>query len=140
VLQPLSDELKEAMDIDEDVEGVLISDVVDDSPADEFGLEDGDVIIAIDDEEIETVKRATRAIKAYSPGDEVEIVVLRDGDRKRVLKVELGERDEAKIADLDLDFDLDIIPEIEHAFQGWMGESHGFLGVQIQDMSRDLAE
>ena len=63
VLQPLSDELKEAMDIDGDVRGVLVSDVVDDSPADESGLEDGDVIIAIDDEETETRPRKPTRVK-----------------------------------------------------------------------------
>jgi C-terminal processing protease CtpA/Prc len=140
VLQPLSEELKEAMDIDEDVEGVLVSDVIDDSPADEFGLEDGDVIVAIGDEQVESVKEAVRAIKSYSPEDEVEIVLLRDGDRKKVLKVALGERDEGKMADLDLDLDLDFLPEIEHAFKGWMDEPQGFLGVEIMDMSEDLAE
>lgn len=140
VLQPLSDELKDAMDIDGDVQGVLVSDVVGDSPADEFGLEDGDVIIAIDDEETATVKGVVRAIKAYSPGDEVEIVVLRDGNSKRTLKVELGEREEDKIVDLDLDLDLDMIPEIGRAFSGWAGGPQGFLGVRIQDMSGDLGE
>ena len=140
VLQPLSDELKDAMDIDEDVRGVLVSDVVDESPADEFGIEDGDVIISIGDEDTDRVKDAVRAIQAYSPGEEVEIVILRDGERKRVLKVELGERDEDKIVDLDLDFDFDEMPDIKRAFQGWMGEPQGFLGVQVQDMSGDLAE
>lgn len=140
VLQPLSEELKEAMDIDQDMEGVLVSDVIDDSPADEFGLEDGDVIVAIGDEKVESVKEAVRVIKSYSPEDEVEIIVLRDGDRKKTLKVALGERDEDKMADLDLDLDLDFLPEIKHAFKGWMQEPQGFLGVQIQDMSEDLAE
>ena len=140
VLQPLSDELKDAMDIDGDIRGVLVSDVVGDSPADESGLEDGDVIIAIDDEETGTVKGLVRAIRAYSPGDEVEVVVLRDGDRKRTLKVELGERDEDKIVGLDLDLDLDMIPEMGRAFKDWMGEPQGFLGVRIQNVSGDLGE
>jgi C-terminal processing protease CtpA/Prc len=139
VLQPLSDELKEAMDIDEDVGGVLVSDIVDDSPADEYGLEDGDVIIGIDDEEIESVKEAVKAIKSYSPGDEIDVVVLRDGDRKKVIEVELGERDEDKIVDMDFDFDFDFLPEIEKSFK-WIGKSQGFLGVEIRDMSGDLAD
>ncbi len=137
VLQPLSDELKQAMEIDEAVQGVLVSDVVDGSPADESGLEDGDVIIAIDDEKTETVKGAVRAIKAYSPGDQVEIVVLRDGGGERTLKVELGEREEDRMTDLDLD--LDVIPRIGRAFKSWANEPQGFLGVRIQDMSGDLA-
>jgi C-terminal processing protease CtpA/Prc len=137
VLQPLSDDLKEAMDIDRDIEGVLVSDVIDDSPADEYGLEDGDVIVAVGREDIGSVKNAVAAIKSFSSGDEVDVVVIRDGARK-VLNVVLGERDEDKI--VDLDFDIDVLPEIERAFKGWQHEPQGFLGVEIRDMSADLAE
>jgi S1-C subfamily serine protease len=144
VLQPLSEELKQAMDVNDDVEGVLVSDVVDDSPADRCGLVEGDIIIAIDDEDTKTVKDAVRAIKSYSPGDEVDIVVLREGERERIQNVELTERDTDKLADLDLDFDLSAVPEIQHelqqAFEGWVDHPQGYLGVRIQDMSKDLAE
>lgn len=140
VLQPLTDELKQAMDIDEDVTGVLVGDVVDESPADEFGIEKGDVIISIGDDETSTLKGALRTLKAYSPGDDVDVVVLRGGDKRRVITVELGEREKDKIVDLDLDFDVDEIPDIARAFEGWMDGPRGFLGVQIQEMSRDLAE
>lgn len=135
VLQPLSEELKEAMEVDRDVEGVLISEVVDDSPADRFGLEDGDVILSIDREEVGSVKEAVRAIKDFSPGDEIEVAVLRDGRRKRVIEVELGGREEKKVVDLDRDF----IPEIGKNFK-WEVKPGGFLGVEIHGMSEDLAE
>lgn len=138
VLQPLSEDLKDAMDIDGDIAGVLVSDVVSDSPADEYGIEDGDVIISIGGDETGTVTKAVRAIKGYSPGDAVEIVILRDGGRKRTFKVKLGERDEDKIGGMDREFYK--MPDIKRAFQGWMDESQGFLGVQIHDMTADLAE
>jgi C-terminal processing protease CtpA/Prc len=135
VLQPLSDELKDAMDIDHDVQGVLVSDVVAESPADASGLEDGDVIVAIGDDEIESVTEAVDAIKAFEPGDDVDVVVLRDGNKRKVIQVELGERGKDKIMDLGLDF----IPEITKGFK-WIGGSQGFLGVEIHDMSADLAD
>jgi S1-C subfamily serine protease len=137
VLQPLTVDLKEAMDLDRDFEGVLISDVVDDSPADEYGLEKGDIILQIDGKEIRTVSTATRIVKAHSPGDDVKIVVLRDGDRKKVIGVTLGEPE-----DVDYEvFDLDVLPDIGKSFKGvWIGEGEGYLGVKVQDVSSDLGD
>jgi serine protease Do len=112
---------------------VLVSNVVDGSPADESGLQDGDIITAIGDEDIGSVKEAVNAIKSSSPGDEVEVVILREGNKKTV-EVKLGEREENKITDLD----LDILPDIQKAFK-WTSEPQGFLGVEIHDMSKDLA-
>ena len=89
-LQALNEDLKEAMDMDDDVEGVLIAEVLDDSPAEEAGLEDGDVVTAIDGEEMDSVKELVEAIRDRSPGDEVRIDILRDG-RRRTVKAELGE-------------------------------------------------
>jgi C-terminal processing protease CtpA/Prc len=135
VLQPLSEELKEAMDIDRDVEGVLVSDIVDKSPADEYGLEDGDIITAIDDEEVDSVREAINAIKMLSPGDEIEVAVVRDGKEKKIIEVELGERKQVKMVDRDLGF----MPGIGKSYK-WIGETQGFLGVEVHDMSEDLAD
>ena len=135
VLQPLTDELREAMDLDSDVQGVLVSDVVDESPAEEAGLEDGDVIVKIGDEPIETVKQAVEAIKAFEPGDDVDVAVLRDGNKRKIIGVELGERGKDTIVDMT----KRLIPQISQNLK-WIGESQGFLGVEIHDMSADLAD
>jgi S1-C subfamily serine protease len=135
VLQPLSDELRDAMDLGPDVQGVLISDVVDESPAEEAGLQDGDVIVEIGDEAIASVKEAVEAVKAFEPGDDVDVVVIRDGDVRKVIGVELGERGEDRIVDLS----RGLIPQLRNDLK-WAGESQGFLGVEIHDMSADLAD
>jgi serine protease Do len=140
VLQPLTVDLKEAMDIDRDLRGVLISDVVDESPADRSGLEDGDIILEIDGKEITTVSGATRVIKAYSPGDDVKIVVLRDGNKRAVVGVTLGERRESKAGEEHYDFDFDInIPDIKHKMIKPWGDQ-AYLGVRIQGLSSDLGD
>jgi C-terminal processing protease CtpA/Prc len=136
MLQPLTVDLKEAMDLKQDLSGVLISDVVDDSPADEAGLEDGDIIIEIDGEEIRTVSGATKAIGSFSPGDDVKIVVLRDGDKKKVIEVELGER-EGKTYVYDDDSGHG---HLEGLFEGFMDSDQGYLGVRIEGISSDLGD
>jgi len=137
MLQPLTVDLKEAMDVKPDLRGVLISEVIDESPADEYGLMDGDIIIDIGGEEIATVKGAVAAIKAYAPGEEVKIVVLRDGDMKKVVAVTLGERgDDEKVLEK---FHFESLPDITRHFrgfhEGFLGESQGFLGVRIENIS-----
>lgn len=142
MLQPLTIDLKEAMDIDRDLRGVLISEVVDDSPADEQGLEDGDIIIEIDGKEIETVSGATKTIKSFSPGDEVKIVVLRDGDKKKVIGVRLGER-EGKAHEYDYEYKFERkLPRMTRAFKriGEAWDNQGYLGVRIENISDELGE
>jgi C-terminal processing protease CtpA/Prc len=137
MLQPLTVDLKEAMDVKRDLRGVLISEVIDESPADAYGLMDGDIIIDIGGEEIATVKGAVAAIKAYAPGEEVKVVVLRDGDMKKVVAVTLGERgDDEKVLEK---FHFESLPDIGRHFEGFgecfHGEPQGFLGVRIENIS-----
>ena len=139
MLQPLTVDLKEAMDVERDLRGVLISDIVDESPADEYGLRDGDIIIEIGGEAIETVKGAVEAIKSRAPGDQVKIVVLRDGDKKEVVTVQLGERGEDD-EEMFEKFHFESLPGITKHFEGFHKEHGGYLGVRIENISSsDLA-
>lgn len=90
-LQAVDDDLRDALDLDRR-EGVLIADVVPGSPADDAGLEDGDVLLEVDGREMTSERRLRRAIDRHDPDDEVEILLLRDGERVRVTAT-LGERE-----------------------------------------------
>ena len=59
--------------------GVYISEVNEGSPANIAGLEAGDVITKLDDNEIETMEQLTRQLFLYEPGDQVTLTVFRDG-------------------------------------------------------------
>jgi putative serine protease PepD len=72
-------------------EGVPVAEVVDGGPADDAGLRPGDRILRVGGEEVDSVADVRRAIGAQSPGDELELSVLRDGETTS-LTVELGER------------------------------------------------
>jgi S1-C subfamily serine protease len=87
--------------------GALVQDVVADSPAEEAGLEagddeitfqgqegiatGGDLIVAVEGEELTREHDLADEISAHSTGDEVRLTILRDGER-RTLEVELGRR------------------------------------------------
>ena len=89
-LQELNPELKESMDLDESTEGVLVSGVVEDSPAEEGGLEDGDVIISFNGKRVLSVDDLTSLVRKTSPKTKIELKVIRDGERKTI-QVTLGE-------------------------------------------------
>jgi membrane-associated protease RseP (regulator of RpoE activity) len=71
--------------------GARIERVVEDSAADEAGLEEGDIIVAFDGHTIRGPKAVTKRMQDLDPGDTVSITVVRDG-RTRSFDVELGER------------------------------------------------
>lgn len=71
-------------------EGVLITEVADNSPASKAGLKPGDVIVEFGDTKITNVSELTRAIHQGKVGDEVTIVFWQEDSRKTA-KVVLAE-------------------------------------------------
>ncbi len=72
-------------------EGVLVSDVVDDTPAEKAGLRAGDIIVALNDESLDSHTELSQRIAALDPGDTVALELLRDGKRT-TMDVTLAER------------------------------------------------
>lgn len=75
--------------------GVLITDVVPRSPADEAGLRAGDMIISVDRQQLGVGRDLADVILQYRPGDEVTLGVWRRGDTEFV-RVRLGEHPEER--------------------------------------------
>jgi S1-C subfamily serine protease len=75
----------------EDKPGATITDVVPDTPADQAGLQEGDVIVAVDEQELDLENSLADVITAYEPGDTVTLQVERPGEEPREVTVELGE-------------------------------------------------
>ncbi len=67
--------------------GMGITGVRDGSPAAKAGLKGGDVIVRFGDHEIEDVYGYMYALQEFEPGDEVELVVLRNGRRMTLVVV-----------------------------------------------------
>jgi S1-C subfamily serine protease len=67
--------------------GVIVVDATGGGPAAEAGIEPGDVITAIDDQRIASVEDLLGALRAYRPGDEVEVTFERDGEARDITVV-----------------------------------------------------
>jgi putative serine protease PepD len=79
-------------ELDPDLRGALVMGLVPNSPAEDAGLEEGDLIVAIEDDEIGSADDVTSSLRDRDPGDTVEIeYVTFDGDNETV-ELELGSR------------------------------------------------
>jgi S1-C subfamily serine protease len=74
--------------------GTVIVDVTPESPADQAGLEEGDVIVAVAGQELDEENSLADVIAVYEPGDTVTLEVERPGEESRDVTVELGEHPE----------------------------------------------
>ncbi len=61
--------------------GVLIEEVVEESPAQRAGFKAGDVILSVDTTEIASVRELRRALSGYDSGDRANVVVMRNRSR-----------------------------------------------------------
>ena len=80
--------VREQFEIETD-EGAFVDDVLPGSGADEAGLRPGDVIVAIDGEEIASNERLGEIIRGHEPGDSIELTVERNGEQQ-TLTAEIG--------------------------------------------------
>jgi len=90
--QDLSPDLAEAFDI-KTQRGAVINSVVEESPADEAGLQPGDIIVAIDDKQIKNAHDVYNSIGITPVGDNIRFEVLRSGKRQ-TLRVKVASRQE----------------------------------------------
>jgi S1-C subfamily serine protease len=89
-LSDLTEQAKVQFNIDVD-EGAFVAEVVPGSAADDAGLVPGDVIVAIDGDDIAEADDVRAAILDKEPGDTIEITILRAGE-ERTVEAELGRR------------------------------------------------
>jgi putative serine protease PepD len=64
--------------------GALVAEVNPGSPAADAGLKVGDVVVAIDDQPINGSEGLVAVVRDHSPGDEVTIVVVRNGEQAKL--------------------------------------------------------
>jgi len=65
-----------------DTRGALVTSVVEQSPADQGGIETGDFIVAIDDQRITSGNDLRNAVANRQPGETVTISVMRRGEKQ----------------------------------------------------------
>jgi serine protease Do len=72
------------------ISGVLVEDMNESSPARDAGLARGDVIVAVDGSEVESVGGLQRLVALHQPGENVDLSVIRYGARMQ-MHVKLSE-------------------------------------------------
>lgn len=150
MLQPLSDDIIAAMDLEKGATGVLVSDVVEGSPAAQADIQNGDVIVEIDGTAISGVDQAVEQVRSHAVGDVVKVVVLRHG-KKQVVTATLGDRSKAEEAapfgEGEKEWSKVLRkPHVERWLKDFKGDlkdfdlgKGGHIGVRIQDITADLA-
>lgn len=120
-------------------QGALISEIIDDSPAEKAGLQDGDVIIEFNGQPLGDSGDLTKAVGQTLPDQKVPVVILRDG-KKKTLDVKLDERQESKLFTWNSDEDGEGPGNTwVHQFPG-LNEDRGFMGVDLDDLNDQLGE
>ncbi|MCX8070368.1 MAG: DegQ family serine endoprotease, partial [Thermodesulfovibrionales bacterium] len=116
-IQPVTPELAKQFDL-KDEKGVLIGDVVDDSPAEKAGLKRGDVIVELDGKSFTEPSALRNAVAAIPPGKEITIKIIRDGKPMTVKAT---------------------VSEIPDDMKKFTAPSEGVLkGVKVQDITPEI--
>ncbi|MBI3195230.1 MAG: PDZ domain-containing protein [Ignavibacteriae bacterium] len=124
--------------------GAYVSSVVENSPAEDAGIEKGDVIVKYDGKEVEDSDELTSMVRKTKPGTTVDILIERDG-ANTTLKAEISRLKESNISLFNFDDDfhinvpdpprMNVRPKIR--IFGSQSQIHGLF---VQNMSKQLAE
>jgi len=90
-IQTLTPDIAQSMELG-NVQGALVSQVVDGSAAEKAGIRAGDVVTAVNGKPVKDAAGLRNVIGLLSVGDKVDVALLRDGKPRRVTAV-IAERD-----------------------------------------------
>ena len=117
-IQDVTPELAKSFGLEKN-RGALVAEVITASPAEKAGIEQGDIILALNGREIAESKELSRMMAATPVGDAVTLSVLRNG-KTITCRVSAGEMEEKDVA-----------------MQDAPRES---LGLTVQDITPDIAQ
>ena len=92
-IQEVNDEIAEGFGMDKAM-GALIAGVTPDGPAAKAGLQAGDVVVEFNGKPVAAMRQLPQFVASTSPDKAVDLVVLRNGERK-TLKITIGVLNEA---------------------------------------------
>lgn len=64
--------------------GIFVYEASPNTPVAKAGMKDGDVIVAINEQEINTMSQLVKQLYQYRPGDTIKVEIFRDGERKEL--------------------------------------------------------
>ncbi len=103
--QVITEKIRQALQL-KDTTGVLIGEVLTNTPAEKAGLKAGDVILAINDEPVNGVENFRNRIAEFKPGTEITLTIVRDRKQltKKVTLAEFPEEPQVSIQQEKKDF------------------------------------
>ena len=107
--------------------GLLITSVVEKSPADDAGLREDDIILTFNGKSVELSEEFSRTVRKTERGTKVKLLIMRDGKEKQI-ELTIGKRKRRH----------SFVWSDDNNFQFFMGRPQ--LGVQVHDLNGDLAE
>ena len=114
-IQDLTADLREHFDLPEKREGVLIGDVMEESPARRAGVRRGDILLRLGQEEIASISDYREALAEYTPGERVRLHLFRKGKARTL---------ETRLAAFPLDMALRLMAQRT--------------GIEVEDAGRDV--
>ncbi|MBN1592594.1 MAG: DegQ family serine endoprotease [Candidatus Coatesbacteria bacterium] len=118
-IQPVTPDFQESLGL-EDRQGAIVSEVMKGSPADEAGIEVGDVILEYEGKKIRASRELPEMVGLEPIGKKAKLLILRDG-KEKTIRVKLG----AKPSTGEL-----VSESHEERFE---------LGISVRDISPDIA-
>jgi len=120
-IQPIDQKMAKGLDLDF-LDGALVNDIVDDSPAEKAGMKKGDVIVEFEGEKVKDPSHLKNIVSSTKPGTRSDVMVFRDGKTK-MMHVTLEE--------------LENEPQV---FAANNTDHEQNFGMQVQDISPGIAD
>ncbi len=119
-IQPVEDKVARALGL-ANRDGALVTEIVDDSPADKAGIKTGDIITEFDGKKIVDTSHLKNVVSSTPPGKHSKIKIIRDGDWKTI-NITLEELEQ------------------ENQTFATVSDDRSSLGIEVRDISNVLAE
>jgi serine protease Do len=136
MLHQIDSDRAKALNLPE-VEGVEVTRVGPDSPADKAGLKAGDVVLDYNGQRVESMEQFSRMVHETPPGREVKLGISRNGSAQ-TLMVKVGTRPMPVVAGVPPPGRFDIhMPDVPRSFMSWRSAA---LGVECESLDGQLAQ
>lgn len=148
-------DLAESFDLPSEY-GVIIDDILDDSPAEAAGLEEEDIIIGFNNDRIRDYDDLIDMIEDQKPGDEITLTIMR-GDNKQEIKATLeGRPRHSKYSNTWFSDDAFMVPRAPRAPRApkvvkipsipkldrmiYIEDDGAYIGIRMSSLSKQLGE